>query len=106
MLRERLGEDYKVGTVDKFQGQEASIVIISMTTSSKEEMPRDIEFLMGHQRINVAISRAKILSVFVMSYRLTLLEASSIQEMRMTNLLTRLIVKNQQHIGLNTNDAF
>ena len=49
----------KVGTVDKFQGQEAAVVFFSMATSSSEEMPRNVEFLFSKNRFNVAISRAR-----------------------------------------------
>jgi uncharacterized protein len=52
----------RVGTVDKFQGQEAPICLVSMTTSSAEEMPRDIDFLFSLNRINVAVSRAQAMA--------------------------------------------
>src|SRR5205823_9711299 len=52
-----------VGTVDKFQGQEAAAVLISMTTSSGEDLPRQIEFLYSRNRLNVAISRARCVAV-------------------------------------------
>ncbi len=55
----------RVGTVDKFQGQEAPIVFYSMTSSSKEEAPRGMEFLYSANRLNVASSRAKALCVLV-----------------------------------------
>jgi uncharacterized protein len=48
-----------VGTVDKFQGQEAAVAIVSMTASSAADVPRGIEFLLMPNRLNVAISRAK-----------------------------------------------
>jgi uncharacterized protein len=53
----------RVGTVDKFQGQEAAVVLVSMTTSSGDDMPRNIEFLYSRNHLNVAISRARCLSV-------------------------------------------
>ncbi len=65
LLRETLPAGARVGTVDKFQGQEAEIVLVSMTTSSEEELPRHIEFLYSKNRLNVAISRAKCLAVLV-----------------------------------------
>ena len=49
----------RVGTVDKFQGQEAPVVIYSMTTSSPEDAPRGMEFLYSGNRFNVATSRAQ-----------------------------------------------
>lgn len=90
ILRERLGEVFKVGTVDKFQGQEAPIVIISMTTSSQEDMPRNLDFLLGHQRINVAVSRAKITAVVVLSQKLQTISATTIEQIKTANLLCRL----------------
>ena len=55
----------RVGTVDKFQGQEAAVVIYSLATSSAEEAPRGMDFLYSQSRLNVAISRAKVLSIMV-----------------------------------------
>ena len=55
----------RVGTVDKFQGQEAAIAIYSTATSSHADAPRGMEFLYSLNRLNVATSRAKCLSVMV-----------------------------------------
>jgi uncharacterized protein len=60
----------RIGTVDKFQGQEAPIVIYSMTTSSHSDAPRGMEFLYSANRLNVATSRAKCLCVVVACPRL------------------------------------
>jgi uncharacterized protein len=57
----------RIGTVDKFQGQEAPIVIYSMTTSSDADAPRGMEFLYSLNRLNVATSRAKCVCVLVAS---------------------------------------
>ena len=57
----------RIGTVDKFQGQEAPISIYSMATSSADEAPRGMEFLYSLNRLNVATSRAKCLAVVVAS---------------------------------------
>lgn len=51
-------DEVRAGTVDKFQGREAAVVIVSMTTSSGEDLPRGVEFLLSRNRLNVAISRA------------------------------------------------
>lgn len=51
--------DVAVGTVDRFQGQEAAVVIVSMTTSSTQDVPRGFEFVLSRNRLNVAISRAQ-----------------------------------------------
>jgi uncharacterized protein len=56
-----------VGTVDKFQGQEAAVAILSMTASAADDVPRGIEFLLMPNRLNVAISRAKWASYLVYS---------------------------------------
>jgi uncharacterized protein len=63
LIRRRLEEagftDIPVGTVDKFQGREAPIVIVSMATSSGEDLPRGIDFLLSPNRLNVAVSRGQ-----------------------------------------------
>lgn len=61
----------RVGTVDKFQGQEAVVVIVSMACSAVADAPRGIEFLLSRNRINVAVSRAKWRAVVVRSPQLT-----------------------------------
>ncbi len=63
-LQERL-PGARIGTVDKFQGQEAPIVIYSMTTSSHSDAPRGMEFLYSSNRLNVATSRAKCICIVV-----------------------------------------
>ena len=75
LLRQRLREaghdGVRVGTVDKFQGQEAPVVIVSMTASSASEVPRGMGFLLSRNRVNVAISRAQWSAVLVRSKELT-----------------------------------
>jgi uncharacterized protein len=61
----------RVGTVDKFQGQEAPVVIVTMTASSAEDVPRGMEFLLSRNRVNVAVSRAQWCAVVVRSRGLT-----------------------------------
>jgi len=60
-----------VGTVDKFQGQEAPIVIVSMTASSHGDVPRGMGFLLNRNRVNVAVSRAQWRAVLIRSEALT-----------------------------------
>ena len=86
-LREILPKGARVGTVDKFQGQEAAVVLISMTTSSGEEMPRNIEFLYSRNRLNVAISRARCLSIVFASPRLLEIPCNTIDQMQLVNTL-------------------
>ncbi|MCV7074041.1 DNA2/NAM7 family helicase, partial [Mycobacterium rufum] len=64
-------DDVRVGTVDKFQGQQAPVVFLSMTASSIDDVPRGIAFLLNRNRLNVAVSRAKYLAVIVRSAQLT-----------------------------------
>ncbi|MGQ9348380.1 TM0106 family RecB-like putative nuclease [Mycolicibacterium gilvum] len=61
----------RAGTVDKFQGQQAPVVFVSMTASSIDDVPRGISFLLNRNRLNVAVSRAKYLAVVVRSEHLT-----------------------------------
>jgi len=87
LLRSRLPAGARVGTVDKFQGQEAAVVLISMATSSSDDLPRQIEFLYSRNRLNVAISRARCLAVIVASPRLLETSCSTIEQMRLVNAL-------------------
>ena len=86
-----LPEGVRVGTVDKFQGQEAPIVFFSMATSSGEDVPRSLSFLFSRNRLNVAISRAQCLAVLVCSPRLLEARCPSIEEMQLVNALCRLV---------------
>ncbi|MGV8977171.1 MAG: DEAD/DEAH box helicase [Cellulomonas sp.] len=61
----------RVGTVDKFQGQEAPVVIVSMAASSPDDVPRGMEFLLDRNRINVAVSRGQWTAIVVRSTPLT-----------------------------------
>ncbi|WP_347110101.1 TM0106 family RecB-like putative nuclease [Paenarthrobacter sp. S56] len=70
-LREAALNHVRVGTVDKFQGQEAPVVIVSMAASAANEVPRGMEFLLLRNRINVAVSRGKWRAVVVRSPELT-----------------------------------
>lgn len=63
--------DVHVGTVDKFQGREAAVVLVSMTASSAEDVPRGMSFLLSRNRLNVAVSRGKWCAVIVRSRLLT-----------------------------------
>ena len=77
----------RVGTVDKFQGQQAPIVIYSMTTSSPEDAPRGMEFLYSLNRLNVATSRAKAMVIVVASPRLLEPECHTPRQMQLANAL-------------------
>ena len=75
----------RVGTVDKFQGQEAPVVFFSMASSSGEDVPRGLAFLFSRNRLNDAISRAKCLAVLAGSPRLLDARTRSVDQMRLVN---------------------
>ena len=78
-----------VGTVDKFQGQQAPVVIYSMATSTPEDAPRGMEFLYSLNRLNVAISRARCAAFLVASPSLFELRCKSERQMRLANAFCR-----------------
>lgn len=82
-----LPDKARVGTVDKFQGQEAAVVIVSMTSSSGEDIPRGIDFLFSRNRLNVAISRARCLSVVLASPRLLEVPCSTVENLKLVSTL-------------------
>src|SRR5207247_9485177 len=86
-LKSILPSGARVGTVDKFQGQEAEVVLISMATSSGEDLPRNIEFLFSKNRLNVAISRARCLAVIVASPALLEIPCRTVEELELVNTL-------------------
>jgi uncharacterized protein len=79
----------RIGTVDKFQGQEAPVVIYSLTTSSPEDAPRGMEFLYSLNRLNVATSRAMSNVVVVGNSRLFEPECHSPRQMQLANAFCR-----------------
>ena len=76
------GTKYRIGTVDKFQGQEAPVVILSMCASDPSEAPRGTSFLFDRNRLNVAISRAQALAVIVRAKSLDLCRAKNLEEQK------------------------
>jgi len=90
-LKRTLPPGARVGTIDKFQGQEAPVVIISMTSSDLETAPRGCEFLLNLNRLNVALSRAQCLAIVVGSPKLAQAKASSIDQMRLINLYCKVV---------------
>ncbi len=89
-LRARLPGAVRVGTVDRFQGQEAPVCLVSMTTSSGEELPRDIAFLFSLNRINVAVSRAQVAAMVFASPALLETPCRTVEEMALVNTLCML----------------
>jgi uncharacterized protein len=90
-LRGRLPEAVRVGTVDKFQGQQAPVVFYSTASSSGDQIPRGLEFLFSRNRLNVAISRAQCLAYLVGSPRLLDVRCRSVEQMQLVNALCRLV---------------
>ena len=88
-LADALPDGARVGTVDKFQGQEAPVVIFTMATSSADDLPRGLDFLLSLNRLNVAISRAQALAVLVFSPALLDVAARSLRQLVLANTLCR-----------------
>ena len=91
VLRATLPTGARVGTVDKFQGQEAPIVIYSMATSTADEAPRGMEFLYSLHRLNVAISRARCVAAIVASPALLTPDCRTPEQMRLANPFCRFL---------------
>jgi uncharacterized protein len=81
--------DVRVGTVDKFQGRQAPVVIYSMATSSAEEAPRGMEFLYDSHRLNVATSRARAMAIIVASPEVVRVFCRTPRQMQSVNALCR-----------------
>ncbi|MGH3133400.1 MAG: TM0106 family RecB-like putative nuclease [Gaiellaceae bacterium] len=90
-LTDRLQAGVAVGTVDKFQGQQAPVVFFSMAASSGEDAPRGIDFLMSRNRLNVAVSRAQCLAYLVCAPRLLDVDCKTVEHMRLANALCRFV---------------
>src|SRR5713226_1155831 len=90
-LIETLPTGARVGTVDKFQGQEAPVVIYSMATSSIDDAPRGLDFLFSLNRLNVATSRAQGLVIIVCSPELLKARCRTPQQMRLAGALCRFV---------------
>jgi uncharacterized protein len=88
-IKRLLPPEARVGTVDKFQGQEAPISLYSMTTSSPELAPRGMDFLYSRNRLNVATSRARCVAVVVASPDLLRVRARTPEQMRLANAFCR-----------------
>jgi superfamily I DNA and/or RNA helicase len=84
-LSEHIRDDVVVGTVDKFQGQEAPVVFYSLATSAPEDAPRGIDFLFSRNRLNVAISRAQCIAALVGNPALLDADCRTVEQMRLVN---------------------
>ncbi|HEX7173585.1 MAG TPA: TM0106 family RecB-like putative nuclease [Candidatus Limnocylindria bacterium] len=81
----------RVGTVDKFQGQQAPVSVYSMTSSSPEDAPRGMGFLYSRNRLNVATSRAQCVSIVVAEPALLRVRARTPEQMRLANALCQFV---------------
>ncbi|MGB3257034.1 MAG: TM0106 family RecB-like putative nuclease [Ornithinimicrobium sp.] len=86
-----LPPDVAVGTVDKFQGREAAVVIYTMASSSAADAPRGVDFLYDTHRLNVAVSRAKAMAIIVASPALLEAPVATPEQLRAVNALCRFV---------------
>ena len=92
-LQAALGPQARVGSVDKFQGQEAPIVILSMCASQGDASPRGIDFLFNKNRLNVALSRAQSLAIVVANPAHSRTQCFSLAQMEQVNLFCRVMAE-------------
>ncbi len=90
-LQRVLGSQARVGSIDKFQGQEARVVILSMCASRADVSPRGIEFLLHKNRLNVALSRAQSLAIVVANPALAQSSCTTLRQMELLNLFCRVM---------------
>jgi uncharacterized protein len=90
-LMRELPKNARVGTIDKFQGQQSKVVFISMTSSDPENLPRHKDFFFSRNRLNVAISRAESTAIIIFNPNLLLTSCKNIHEMRLLNNFCKLI---------------
>ena len=90
LIKQSLGEDAKVGTIDNFQGQEAPIVIISYVSSNPENIPRGSDFFFDFRRLNVSLSRAKSLAIIIFNKELLEYHCNTVEDMERLNFFCRI----------------
>jgi uncharacterized protein len=90
-IRQHVPDGVRVGTVDRFQGQEGAVVFYAMTCSSGEDVPRGLEFLFDAHRLNVAVSRAQCLAVLVHSPRLLDADCRTLETMELVDAVCRFV---------------
>ncbi len=91
LLLSTLPTGVQIGTVDKFQGQEAPVIIFSMATSTPADAPRGMEFLYSTNRFNVAVSRARAAFILVASPKLFEPDCKSVSQMKLANAFCRFL---------------
>ena len=90
-LKSVLPENSRVGTIDIFQGQEAPISIISMTSSDAESLPRNVDFFFSRNRLNVAVSRSQCLAIIIMNKKLLEINCKKVEHIRLVNTFMKLL---------------
>ena len=90
-LRGRLPPGVRIGTVDRFQGQEAPVVFYSLAVSTAADAPRGLDFLFSRNRLNVAISRARCLAYIVCAPALLEAPVRTLDQMRLVNTVCALV---------------
>jgi predicted RecB family nuclease len=96
-LLDKLPVGARVGTVDKFQGQQAPVVIYSTASSSADDAPRGVDFLFDLHRLNVAVSRAKVLTAIVASPDLLDAQVHTPEQLRAVNALCHYVEQAHDH---------
>jgi uncharacterized protein len=90
LLKSELGPEARVGSVDKFQGQQAPICVLSMCSSFGEYGHRGLGFILDKNRVNVALSRAQVLAVVIADPRIGETPTQSLPEMSLLNLFMKI----------------
>ena len=90
-LSKKYSKEVRAATIDKIQGQEGKVVLISMTCSDAENLPRNKKFFFSKNRLNVAISRAQSVSVILFNPNLLLSSCREIEEMKLMNNFCKLL---------------
>jgi superfamily I DNA and/or RNA helicase len=93
LLKDKLKGVQNIGTIDKIQGQEAPVVIISMAVSEVAESPRGLDFVFDMNRLNVAISRAQALAIVVANQDLEQCAVKSLEQMEKVGFFCKLQAK-------------
>jgi uncharacterized protein len=96
---ERAFPSARVGSVDRFQGQEAPVVVVSMGASEGEASPRGLDFLLHRNRLNVAVSRARSLAVVVGHPDLGLARCTTVRQMILCNAYCRIAEEGTHPVG-------
>jgi uncharacterized protein len=88
-LKRSLPDGARIGSVDRFQGQEAPVCIYSLASSYGEYGSRGLGFILDQNRVNVAISRAQCLAIVVADPRISETTANSLKEMSLLSLFCK-----------------